>query len=120
MALTLQGTWADGRAHLVFTRTELLARRVPLVPRSRVKFAALFSFHGGSRGLRSDTRNVLRLSGAGVYNVATTTPIACWIAAAHSAVSFGFFPFASFPAAFRVLPRTCFAWRRRRFAFFTV
>src|SRR6185369_11996842 len=52
------------------------------------------------------------------YRVATTAATACWIAAAHSPVSFAFFPFAAFLAAFAALASRCFACRRRRVAVF--
>src|SRR5262245_65657909 len=45
-------------------------------------------------------------------------PAARWIAAAHVAVSFGFFPFAAFPAAFPASLSRCFACPRTRRAFF--
>src|SRR5262249_25599221 len=45
-------------------------------------------------------------------------PAARWIAAAHVGVSFGFFPFAAFPAAFLASSSRCLACPRRRRAFF--
>ena len=47
-----------------------------------------------------------------------TVATARWIAVAQSCVSFGFLPFAAFPAAFPASEKRCFACLRERFAFF--